>query len=282
MEMELLGCFCSPLRFVMLVFPWGEPGPLENYDGPDLWQTQTLLRIEQAIREGLPLGSPSIRLAIASGHGIGKTALVAWLILWFISTRPRPQIVVTANTKNQLTTKTWRELAKWKEMAAHGHWFEHTGTQLKLKAREATWFATAVPWSAANASAFAGTHEEHVLMIFDEASEIDRIIWETAEGAMTTPGAMWFCFGNPTVNTGRFRECWTRFRTALIQTSPRFVCWASFRLPAPSNSFLLAWLMWPGTDTTLSTVNTATPDRSRSGCRRSWGSMSAATEPPRT
>jgi hypothetical protein len=144
MEMELLGCFCSPLRFVMLVFPWGEPGPLENYDGPDLWQTQTLLRIEQAIREGLPLGSPSIRLAIASGHGIGKTALVAWLILWFISTRPRPQIVVTANTKNQLTTKTWRELAKWKEIAVHGHWFEHTGTQLKLKQRESTWFATAV------------------------------------------------------------------------------------------------------------------------------------------
>lgn len=216
MEMELLGCFCSPLRFVMLVFPWGEPGPLENYDGPDLWQTQTLLRIEQAIREGLPLGSPSIRLAIASGHGIGKTALVAWLILWFISTRPRPQIVVTANTKNQLTTKTWRELAKWKEIAVHGHWFEHTGTQLKLKQRESTWFATAVPWSAANASAFAGTHEEHVLMIFDEASEIDRIIWETAEGAMTTPGAMWFCFGNPTVNTGRFRECWTRFRKRWI------------------------------------------------------------------
>lgn len=145
-----------------------------------------------------------------------NTALVAWLILWFISTRPRPQIVVTANTQNQLTTKTWRELAKWKDLAIHGDWFEYTATQLKLRDRRTTWFATAVPWSASNASAFAGTHEDHVLVIMDEASEIERIIWETAEGAMTTPGAMWFAFGNPTDNTGRFRECWTKFRRRWI------------------------------------------------------------------
>lgn len=217
LELELVKCFASPLRFVLLAFPWGEPGtPLEEHDGPDKWQTQTMLRIEKAIREGLPLDSPSIRLAIASGHGIGKTALVAWLILWFISTRPRPQIVVTANTQTQLTTKTWRELAKWQEMAIHRDWFEYSATQLKLKDRRTTWYATAVPWSASNASAFAGTHEDHVLIIMDEASEIDHIIWETAEGAMTTPGAMWFAFGNPTDNTGRFRQCWTKFRRRWI------------------------------------------------------------------
>jgi len=217
LEAQLLQCFCSPLRFVLLVFPWGEVGgPLEEHDGPDVWQTQTLLRIERAIREGLPLDSPSIRLAISSGHGIGKTALVSWLTLWFISTRPRPQIVVTANTQTQLTTKTWRELAKWQEMAVHGHWFEYTATQLKLRDRRTTWYATAVPWSSSNASAFAGTHDDHVLVIMDEASEIDSIIWETAEGAMTTAGAMWFAFGNPTDNTGRFRQCWTKFRRRWI------------------------------------------------------------------
>ncbi len=217
LELEFVKCFASILRFVLLVFPWGvKGGPLEEYSGPDKWQTQTLLRIETAIRAGLPLNSPSIRLAISSGHGIGKTALTSWLILWFISTRPRPQIVVTANTQTQLTTKTWRELAKWKEMAIHGSWFEYTATSLKLKDRKTTWFATAVPWSASNASAFAGTHEDHVLILMDEASEIDRIIWETTEGAMTTPGAMWFVFGNPTDNTGRFRECWTLFRKRWI------------------------------------------------------------------
>jgi hypothetical protein len=44
-------------------------------------------------------------------------------------------------------------------------------------------------------------------MIFDEASAIPDKIWEVAEGAMTTPRAMWFVFGNPTKNTGRFKDC---------------------------------------------------------------------------
>ncbi len=185
LEQQLVECFASPLRFSLLVFPWGEPGgPLEEYEGPDKWQTETLLRIERAIREGLPLDSPSIRLAISSGHGIGKTALVSWLILWFISTRPRPQIVVTANTQTQLTTKTWRELAKWKEMAIHGHWFEYTATQLKLKDRRTTWYATAVPWSSGNASAFAGTHEDHVLVVMDEACHDDQTDVMTDSGWM--------------------------------------------------------------------------------------------------
>jgi len=216
LQIECLKCYVSPLRWVRQFFPWGEPGPLEDHDGPDIWQTKTLNKIEAAIRRGVPLGDPAIRLAIASGHGIGKTALVSWLILWFISTRARPQIVVTANTQAQLRTKTWRELAKWQDLCIIGDWFVYTGTQFKLKDRQDTWFATAVPWSAANSSAFAGTHEDHVLLIFDEASEIDDIIWEVSEGAMTTPGAMWFCFGNPTSNTGRFRQCWTKFRRRWI------------------------------------------------------------------
>lgn len=141
-----------------------------------------------------------------------NTALVAWLILWFIATRPHPQIVVTANTKNQLTGKTWRELAKWHRLALVESWFQWTATRFYHKAAPETWFASAVPWTKERAEAFAGTHERHVLLIFDEASAIADEIWEVAEGALTTDGAMQICFGNPTRNTGRFRECWRRFR----------------------------------------------------------------------
>ncbi len=65
--------------------------------------------------------------------------------------------------------------------------------------------------------AFAGTHERHVLMIFDEASAIPDAIWEVTEGAMTTPGAAWIAFGNPTRNAGRFRECFRRYRHRWIK-----------------------------------------------------------------
>lgn len=141
-----------------------------------------------------------------------NTALVAWLILWFIATRPHPQIVVTANTKNQLEGKTWRELAKWHKLAICESWFQWTATKFYHKSAPDTWFASAVPWTKERAEAFAGTHEKHVLLIFDEASAIADEIWDVAEGALTTAGAMQICFGNPTRNTGRFRECWRRFR----------------------------------------------------------------------
>jgi hypothetical protein len=223
---EAVSSFANdPYGFVLFTFPWGQAGtPLAKEDGPDVWQTKVLQLLGLALRrEGFfaKVLMSAVRLAVASGHGIGKTALVAWIILWFISTRPNPQIVVTANTGTQLKTKTWRELAKWHRLALNKDWFAWTATQFKLKARPDLWFATAIPWSEHNATAFAGTHESHVLIIFDEASEIADVIWETAEGALST-GALddnttiWLAFGNPTKNTGRFRQCWTKFRKRWI------------------------------------------------------------------
>lgn len=168
---------------------------------PDAWQIEAL----NAVRDNK-------RLAGASGHGIGKTAFVAWIVHWFMATRPNPQVVVTANTKNQLDSKTWRELAKWNQKALNGHWFEVKATRMELKDSPETWFASAIPWTEHNSESFAGTHEEHVLVVFDEASAIADVIWDVVEGAMTTPGARWVALGNPTRNTGRFRECWGRFR----------------------------------------------------------------------
>jgi hypothetical protein len=74
------------------------------------------------------------------------------------------------------------------------------------------WYAHAIPWSKNAPENFAGTHEKHVLVLFDEASAIDDVIWEVTDGAMTTPGAMWIVFGNPTKNTGRFFDCFNKFR----------------------------------------------------------------------
>lgn len=168
---------------------------------PDKWQEDALDAIVA-----------NQRIAVASGHGVGKTALTSWLIHWFMATRPNPQVVVTANTKNQLDSKTWRELAKWNQRAINGKWFTHTATRFFLNESPDTWFASAIPWTENNSEAFAGTHEDHVLNLFDEASAIPDVIWDVVEGSMTTSNAKWAAFGNPTRNTGRFRECWGRFR----------------------------------------------------------------------
>lgn len=209
---DIAGFFNDPLGFVMYAYPWGEAGtPLAGEEGPDTWQTDTLEDIRHELEKGATLDE-AIRVAVASGHGIGKTALIAWVIQWFLSTRENPQVVVTASTQTQLTTKTWRELAKWHRLSINRHWFQWTATKFAHVEHTDTWFASAIPWSAHNADAFAGTHEKYVLIIFDEASAIDDVIWETTEGALTTAGAIWIAFGNYTKNTGRFHECFARFR----------------------------------------------------------------------
>ena len=195
----------NPLGFVRWAFDWGH-GDLAGQTGPDAWQEELLSDVGRQLSVGLT----ALRFATASGHGVGKSALVAWLILWAMSTRPNLAGVVTANTFNQLKGKTWAELARWHKRAIISHWFKWTPTRFSMADRPHTWFVDALPWSKEDSEAFAGLHAQHVLLIMDEASAIPDVIWEVSEGAMTT-GGYWFVFGNPTRNTGRFRECFGRF-----------------------------------------------------------------------
>jgi hypothetical protein len=126
--------------------------------------------------------------------------------------------VVTANTEKQLVSKTWPELAKWHRMSVIRHWFTFTATALYSTQgdHEKTWRVDAIAWSLTNTEAFAGLHNEgkRVLLIFDEASAIPDEIWEVSEGALTDADTeiLWLAFGNPTRNTGRFKECFGKRR----------------------------------------------------------------------
>ena len=232
---DLSAFYADPLGFVLYVFPWGKKGTrLADEAGPDEWQITFLDELGKAVREGMDVADALPMLfAVASGHGIGKTALISWIILWFISTREFPQIVVTAGKKDQLTSKTWRELAKWNKLSINGHWFVWTATKLEHALYPDMWYAHAIPWSKNAPENFAGTHEKHVLVLYDEASAIDDVIWEVTDGAMTTPNAMWIAFGNPTKNTGRFFDCFNKFRrsgapsrsTAATPRRPTGACW---------------------------------------------------------
>jgi hypothetical protein len=126
--------------------------------------------------------------------------------------------VVTANTENQLKTKTWAEVAKWHRLCVTKDWFILTATALfsSDEKYEKTWRFDMIPWSEKNTEAFAGLHNKgkRVLLIFDEASSIPDTIWEVSEGALTDDKTeiIWIAFGNPTKNTGRFKECFGVYR----------------------------------------------------------------------
>lgn len=148
------------------------------------------------------------RIAVSSGHSSGKSALAAGLIQYFLTVHSSPKITVTANTALQLSTKTWRELAKWHERSLLTDWFEWTATKYALRGEAATWFAAAVPWSEHKAESFQGDHERFLMQIFDEASAIPQAIYEANEGATATPGGYrwWILFGNPTQTSGPFYD----------------------------------------------------------------------------
>lgn len=199
--------------FILWAFPWGE-GELKGFTGPEPWQSD----LAQAIDNGLLTPNEAIQIAVASGHGIGKSAFVAWLILWAISTLVDTRGVVTANTETQLKTKTWAELAKWHRLFIAKKFFILTATAIysSNEKYERTWRIDMVPWSVHNTEAFAGLHNQgkRIVLIFDEGSILPFQIWEVAEGALTDEDTeiIWAVFGNPTQATGRFKDCFGRFK----------------------------------------------------------------------
>ena len=206
---EVFKTYNSPLTFVRQAYPWGEAGTILENRIIEKWQEQALRTIGEQIREKEKIDPTKyvIRLAIKSGQGIGKTCFLSWIIHWFMSTRENPQIVVTANTEHQLKNVDWRELSKWHQLSFNKDWFEWTATSFYLKEHPESWKAVATPYNESRPEAFQGVHDGDVLIIFDEASGIPQIIWDTVEGTIKTGRCIFLAFSNPTQNRGAFREC---------------------------------------------------------------------------
>ena len=63
---------------------------------PEFWQTGAL----KAIRD-------HDRVAIKSGHGVGKSCFQSWMVLLFLSTHYPAKLVLTANTSFVLFSAQW-------------------------------------------------------------------------------------------------------------------------------------------------------------------------------
>lgn len=203
--------YADPLGFVIACYPWGEPGPLEQETGPDTWQAELLTWIGEQVRANKFDGQtpvPPIRASVSSGHGIGKSVEVAWLVDWIMSTRPHAQGTVTANTFTQLQTKTWAAVQRWTPLCLTGHWFTLTSERMYHPEFKASWFCSLQSSKEENSEAFAGQHakDSTSFYIFDEASAIPDPIHEVAEGGLTDGEPMFFLFGNPTRNQGKFHR----------------------------------------------------------------------------
>lgn len=166
------------------------------------WQQALVLYgIDKALRGEVPL-----RISIVSGHGIGKSTLLAWIILWFLFVHPDAQVPCTAPTAASLYDILWKELKKWidampKEMGAMYLW---ESTHVRMKEAPEVWFSRAKTASKENTEALAGVHADWVLVAVDEASGIEEPIFTTMEGSLTSGNILVILISNGTRAIGYF------------------------------------------------------------------------------
>jgi len=143
--------------------------------------------------------------SVRSGHGVGKSAVEAWALIWFMLTRPFPKIPCTAPTQHQLFDILWAEVNKWRRnnklLEKELVW---THEKLYMRGHPEEWFAVAR--TATKPDALQGFHAEHVLYIIDEASGVDDKIFEPVLGSLSTAGARLLMCGNPTQLSGFFYD----------------------------------------------------------------------------
>lgn len=149
-------------------------------------------------------------VAAASGHGVGKTAVEAWVILWFLVMHPFSRIPCTAPTGHQLEDILWPEIKYWLDKSEISSQLQWAKTRLSMKGYDDTWFA--VPCSANKPENLQGFHGQHLFYVVDEASGMDQKIMEVVEGALTNEGAKLLMMGNPTQISGTFFDSFHKDR----------------------------------------------------------------------
>src|SRR3990167_4071403 len=238
-------CYADPLKFVKIAYPW----PIHGESGPDLWQAEVLTEIGRAVADrgfdGVHPVAP-ISKGIASGHGIGKGALFAWIVDWIMSTRRNAQGTVTANTQDQLEKKTWAAIRYWTSLCLTSHWFEINSAIMFRKGFRASWFCSPQSCKEENSEAFAGQHAKTStsFYIFDEASAIPASIWQVAEGGLTDGEPMWLVGGNPTRSSGAFHQA--IFGTGRDRWSPVVIDARTCKLP--NQALIAEWIAQEGED----------------------------------
>ena len=163
-----------------------------------------LLCVEKAMKK-----TGSNKISIASGHGIGKSATLSWLILWFLFSFYNAQVPCTAPTADQMYDVLWKELNLWINRIQDAEvkdMYEWESNHIRIKVAPYSWFARAKTSSKENSEALAGVHAEDVLLVADEASGIEEEIFNTAEGALTNENVLMILIGNPTRDTGYFYD----------------------------------------------------------------------------
>lgn len=163
---------------------------------PQPWQEDFLRAVARGER----------RISVRAGHGVGKSTVCSWALIWHMVTRFPQKSVVTAPTSAQLFDALYSETKAWinKLPPALKELFEVFSDRIVLKDSPESSFISARTSSAERPEALAGIHSEHVLLVIDEASAVHEAVFEAAAGSMSGHAATTIMISNPTRNSGLF------------------------------------------------------------------------------
>ena len=171
------------------------------------WRDQRPAPYQEEILSAIPQHK---RVSVRGPHGLGKSGLAAWIVLWFALTRDGEdwKVPTTASTWRQLSKYLWPEVQKW---ARRIKWdkvgrepfrqkIELLDLSLKLNTGEAFALASDKP------ELLEGAHASNLLYIFDEAKTIPVGTWDAVEGAFSAGECMFLSFSTPGEPSGRFYD----------------------------------------------------------------------------
>lgn len=160
---------------------------------PDKWQREVLNDV-----------ATKSKISVRSGQGVGKTALESWTCIWFLTCRPYAKVIATAPTMQQLYDVLWAEIAKWLNHSLVKNMLKWTKTKIYMVGDEERWFATAK--TATKPENMQGFHEDHMLIIVDEASGVADPIMEAILGTLSGEDNKLLMCGNPNRLEGVFYD----------------------------------------------------------------------------
>jgi len=131
------------------------------------------------------------RIAVRGPHGLGKTSLSAWIVLWAILTADDVKVPTTASAWRQLSKFLWPEVHKW---AVRLRWdkigrepFKDKVELLALSLKRSP-ICESFAVASNNAALIEGAHAKRIVYIYDEAKIIPPETWDAAEGAFSSAG----------------------------------------------------------------------------------------------
>ena len=153
------------------------------------------------------IAKPGAHVAVRSGHGPGKSAVVSWIILWGLSCFDQIKIPVTAPKFENITKiTTWPEVEKWLAKMEPQFKFriKKTSEKISIYGREEAAYSFPLVAPADNADAMQGVHAQNVIVLVEESAGVPARVWPAIEGSLTTPGSRILMVGNPTRADGYF------------------------------------------------------------------------------